>query len=206
MVNMNELEWGLRPFLTREALAAYGARTIFKNGQMDFPHDRQSFLGEELHRTLLLREWINSKALPALRRHIQNQNWTPDTEETLTFENWPYVLTASPRGSYGYIYISSHMKGLDKFPEIDGVDIKWSGSFVPKIGDMVRCKVNNIGPGKVLGYYLEHKWVGIIVMPDAPPEWYVNQNGSNAPCGLFGVEFGRIDENNAKPPAQPADK
>ena len=196
MVNMNDLEWGLRLDNTDNVLAAYGARTIFKFGQMDFPHDRQNFLGEETHRTLL-REWINSKALPALRKHIQEKNWVPSTEETFTFEDWPYVLKASPRGSHGYIYIGAYMKGFDQFPEIDGVEVKWSGDFVPKIDDTVFCRVNGIGPGKVLGYYIEHKWVGLIVMPNNPPEWYLNQNGPNTPCGLSGVDFCRLDENNA---------
>ena len=81
MVNMNDLEWGLRLENADNVLAAYGARTIFKSGQMDFPHDRQNFLGEETHRTLFCK-WINSKALPALRKHIQEKNWVPSTEET----------------------------------------------------------------------------------------------------------------------------
>jgi len=192
MVNMNDLEWGLQLDNADNVLAAYGARTIFKSGQMDFPHDRQSFLGEETLQTLL-RKWINSKALPALRKHIQEKNWVPSTEETFTFEDWPYALKASPRGSHGYIYIGAYMKGLDQLPEIDDVEVKWSGDFIPKIGDTVFCRVNGIGQCKVLGYYVENGWIVVIALPGKPPEWFTHQNGKNAICGLFGTEIQKLE-------------
>lgn len=64
MINTRELEWGLRPFREINALAVYGARTLFQGDRIEFLHDRQSNLGsapasEALH------SWLNGKAVPA---------------------------------------------------------------------------------------------------------------------------------------------
>ena len=47
MIDMNQLEWGLRPFRELETLAVYGARTIFRDGNIEFLWDRQDCIGEE---------------------------------------------------------------------------------------------------------------------------------------------------------------
>ena len=36
MIDLTKLEWGLRPFRELEALAVYGARTIFRDGNIEF--------------------------------------------------------------------------------------------------------------------------------------------------------------------------
>lgn len=69
----------------------------------------------------------------------------------------------------------------------DGI---WSGvCAIPKIGDIVNVDVNDIGPSEVLGYWLEAGYVGCVVRPSEPPEWYVRQNGSGAACVVFGIEI-----------------
>ena len=119
MINTRELEWGLRPFREINALAVYGARTLFQGDRIEFLHDRQSNLGsapssEALH------SWLNGKAVPALKEHIVKQGWTWNTEETFTFETWSFLFEASPRNSGGYIYLSAYLKGLEKFRKENG--------------------------------------------------------------------------------------
>ena len=46
MIDLTKVEWGLRPFRELEALAVYGARTIFRDGNIEFLQDRQSCIGE----------------------------------------------------------------------------------------------------------------------------------------------------------------
>ncbi len=182
MIDLAKLEWGLRPFRELEPLAVYGARTIFRDGNIEFLQDRQSCIGEEDARKTLC-AWINNKALPALKEHIRKHDWTPMTQETFTLETWSFLFEASPRAS-GYIYITAYLKGFDEFPTG-----KWSGNFIPKIGETVFAVVNDIGKCQILGYYLEDGWIGVIAKPAQPPEWFVRQNGENAVCGLFGTEI-----------------
>jgi hypothetical protein len=41
----------------------------------------------------------------------------------------------------------------------------------------------------VLGYFVEHGYLGLEVQPVDPPEWYVRQNGADTPCHVFGAEL-----------------
>ncbi len=195
MIDTSKLNWGLRPFRETDVLAAYGARTIFANGEIEFLRDRQGFVGDDDQRQALC-NWINSKALPALKKHIREKGWTQTTDEIFEFKEWPFELICSPRASYGYIYMSAYMNGLESFPEVDGDTVKWSGNFIPEIGETVLARTNNIGPAKVLGFYLEHGWAGVIVKPNNPPQWYINQNGKDTPCGLFGAQIAQIEEDH----------
>ena len=61
---------------------------------------------------------------------------------------------------------------------------------IPKIGDTITAKVNNLGNCYVLGYLLQNEWISIIVKPLNPPEWFINQNGKSALATLFGAEIG----------------
>ena len=183
MIDLTEIEWGLQPVKTGNYLAVYGARTIFQNGKIEFLWDRQSCIGEEDAQQTLC-AWINHKALPALKEHIERHDWTPMTQETFTLETRSFLFEASPRASGGYIYTTAYLKGFDEFP-----DGKWSGRFKPEIGESVVAAVNGIGTCTVLGYYVEDGWTGVIVLPENPSEWFVRQNGENAICGLFGAEL-----------------
>jgi hypothetical protein len=189
MIDMSKLEWELRPFRKMDVLAAYGARTIFQRSEIEFLRDRQQFLGNEEQREALC-NWINNKALPAMKTHIRENFWDQETDEIFTLNDWPFVLEASPKCSYGYLYISAYLKGLDRLPE----KFQWSGGDIPNIGQTVFCKANSIGYASVLGYYLEAGWLGVIVWPNDPPDWYVRQNGRDAICGVFGVEIGTVAE------------
>lgn len=191
MIDLTKLEWGLRPFRELEALAVYGARTIFRDGNIEFLQDRQSCIGEE-DACKILCAWINHKALPALKEHIRKHDWTPMTQETFTLETWSFLFEASPRAS-GYIYITAYLKGLSEFPTG-----KWSGNFIPKIGETIFAVVNDIGKCQILGYYLEDGWIGVIAKPAQPPEWFVRQNGENAVCGLFGTEIRKLESEHQK--------
>lgn len=191
MIDLTKLEWGLRPFRELEALAVYGARTIFRDGNIEFLQDRQSCIGDETTCKILC-AWINHKALPALKEHIRKHDWTPMTQETFTLETWSFLFEASPRAS-GYIYITAYLKGFDEFPIG-----KWSGNFIPKIGETVFAVINDIGKCQVLGYYLEDGWIGVIAKPAQPPEWFIRQNGKNAVCGLFGTEIRKLESGHQK--------
>lgn len=68
----------------------------------------------------------------------------------------------------------------------------WSGSDpVPAIGEEVHVRINRIGRSKVMGYGVEDGYLGVMVVPLDPPEWWVKQNGKpspDKPSLAFGAE------------------
>lgn len=66
---------------------------------------------------------------------------------------------------------------------------KESGNLNRELLSTITARVNNIGECRVMGWFMEEGWVGIIALPMNPPEWFVRQNGDNAVCGLFGAEI-----------------
>jgi hypothetical protein len=107
--------------------AAWGARAIYrlrrervyrngrpaKNGaqrtvaEVDLVWDRQSWQGGSNTDRNRLKSWVNKHGLPALRRECAKQYITGDCAEVVTIERDGYVITASPRESYGYLYIGA---------------------------------------------------------------------------------------------------
>ena len=67
---------------------------------------------------------------------------------------------------------------------------KWGGKAPPPaIGAKVTVAINMIGTGVVLSYFEAEGFLGVLVKPDTPPEWYVKQNGAASPCHVFGAEL-----------------
>ncbi len=75
---------------------------------------------------------------------------------------------------------------------------RWSGKMlVPTIGDKVTVTINGFGLGTIVGYFIEHDWLGVYVKLDDPPSWWVEQQerraehpGRIAGCAMaFGAEI-----------------
>lgn len=67
----------------------------------------------------------------------------------------------------------------DLFPvylDASGSEMKWSGKGeLPAIGERVYMAINSIGYGTVKGYCESHGFLGLLVLPENPPEWYRKQ-------------------------------
>jgi hypothetical protein len=58
----------------------------------------------------------------------------------------------------------------------DADPYKWSGyNDPPKIGAKVKIYMNNFGAGKVVGYFAEYGWLGVLVKLSNPPSWWRQQ-------------------------------
>ena len=185
MQNIN-LQWGL-PVAPGEYLAAWGARGIIDHREIDLLHDRQDAAGGDAARDALC-NWLNKDGIPALRGMIR----TDRRANEITIDKLWYTLKASVRtgrSNSGYIYLSAVLRGMETFPSG-----KWSGAFVPEVGEIVSVKMNGLGKGRVLGFFVEADWVGVIVKLSDPPEWHVRQNGAAALAGVFGCEIKRLEE------------
>ena len=66
--------------------------------------------------------------------------------------------------------------------------LQWvSTKPIPAVGSEVNVKINGIGHSKVLKYFVEHGFIGLLVQPLNPPTWYAKQNGDD-PCHVFPAE------------------
>jgi hypothetical protein len=91
---------------------------------------------------------------------------------------------------------------------------------LPPVDSEVTVKVNGIGVSKVLKYFVEHGFIGLVVQPVNPPDWYRMQNESKTdsalydwePCHVFPAEClefevrnddGKVDEAFYKEVLQP---
>jgi len=87
---------------------AWGARGIFKDGQVDILPDRQGFRDTDSHELLLDRrkrfaQWAELSALRAMRSWIRNEGITGNSSEVFAFDDGPRHLRATPNASYGYM-------------------------------------------------------------------------------------------------------
>ena len=46
---------------------------------------------------------------------------------------------------------------------------------LPAVGSEVEVKINGIGRSTVLKYFVEHGFIGLVVQPQNPPDWYKNK-------------------------------
>jgi hypothetical protein len=83
-------------------------------------------------------------------------------------------------------YLAKQDTPRDEIP----TGIKWSNlTFdVPAIGDIVNVRINRLRASRVVGYFTEHGFLGLLVKPLAPPEWFVKQNGRFSEAHVFGAE------------------
>lgn len=59
---------------------------------------------------------------------------------------------------------------------------------IPVVGSEVNVKINGIGRSKVLKYFVEYGFIGMLVQPFDPPAWYIKQNGADEPCHVYPAE------------------
>ena len=183
MIDTTKLRWGLRSVEQADYLAVWGARATFAENELYFMPDRREHIGDTIP-VCALTNWINDSALPALKQHIKETNWSSDYKEVYTLNKNLFTLKVSPNVNDGYMYLTATLRGADELPAG-----KWSGKNIPKIGDTISAKINNLGNCYVLGYLLQNEWISIIVKPLNPPEWFIKQNGKSALTTLFRAEI-----------------
>lgn len=76
-----------------------------------------------------------------------------------------------------------------RVPSVSGMPA-WSNAVQPPAtGNIVNVRMNGIGLSEVVGYFVEDGYLGLLVKPFDPPEWYVAQNGYDATGHAFGAEI-----------------
>lgn len=67
---------------------------------------------------------------------------------------------------------------------------------IPARGTEVDVRINGIGRSVVQKYFVEHGFIGLIVKPHNPPDWYIKQNGADAVCHVFPAETAELQVRN----------
>ena len=88
--------------------ASWEARANYKAGYIDLVHDRQSWTGKRTKARKALAAWINGVGLAGIREVCRETYLPGDSAKTVTFSEGGFVLKASPRQSYGYLYLVAY--------------------------------------------------------------------------------------------------
>lgn len=102
---MTNIHFGLKP--PGDHRGWWGARAIYRDRSIDLLHDRQQFVGDP-NTCAALQAWLNETALPKLRA-LAAEFTLPSPEENglVVISGGGFRLHASPRSSYGYLYIGA---------------------------------------------------------------------------------------------------
>jgi hypothetical protein len=179
-----------------EKVAYWGARAIYKgysdDCHIDLLADRQG--GENISDGFLY--WLNHRALPWLRQRVKQISLATDDAQVLTLDEFCYHLEASTNASYGYLYIGAVERPVtpaeprrnpasgkeEKVFLCEGNKVVWAAEGdIPLPGTNGNVRINNIGPGTVVGYHTfrygndGHLLLCLRVELEKPPTWWKKQ-------------------------------
>ena len=89
--------------------ASWEARANYKAGYIDLVHDRQSWTGDKRTKARkALLAWLNGVGLSGIREVCRETYLLADSAETVAYREGGFVIKASPRQSYGYLYLVAY--------------------------------------------------------------------------------------------------
>lgn len=102
------MPWGLS--VGEPGRGCWGARAIYSSpGSIDLVWDRQAAGGEPREARELCR-WVSTVALKAMSKALRERRVGPEEDAVVEVRGGPgrsFVLVASPRRSYGYLYLGA---------------------------------------------------------------------------------------------------
>lgn len=104
---MKSLAWGLPNLIPDDAVAAWGARAILRQGVLDFPRDRCDAFGDEGEK-LVFSRWLSRHGFPWLDEDIAFS--AKGNEARLySLDDGRFHMRANTNASYGYLYVTAWM-------------------------------------------------------------------------------------------------
>lgn len=96
------VQWGLQPPET--AIGAWGARAIYTPPDgIDLVYDRKSVAGA--HEDVI--KWLSRTGLEKLRKLLRGARLGQDSDEMVYVSDGRFTLAATPRRSFGYLFIGA---------------------------------------------------------------------------------------------------
>jgi len=108
-----KLAWGLREAVPTTAPAAWGARAIFKNGQIDLLWDRQGGIGEAGYVTRLVHkvnDALSKVREEAARLHEKGELAGRYAKQYTLYEDETLLIVGDTLASQGYLYLAGWLK------------------------------------------------------------------------------------------------
>lgn len=103
---VQQLEWGISP--PTERAIAWGARAIYKcPDDIDLVWDRMGMQGGTEEQRKQFADWLNKRGIPALKEQLRKDYLPGSSEKFINIHMDGWFITASPRGSCGYLYIGA---------------------------------------------------------------------------------------------------
>lgn len=103
---MTDIYWGIQP--PNAGVCWWGARAIYQGRSIDLLRDRQQMACGSLEEREGLASWLDRKALPELSaRAARHDLPEPSSAETVVIQSEGFCLHASPRASFGYLYLGA---------------------------------------------------------------------------------------------------
>lgn len=106
--------WGYSPAVTKEHAAYWGARTIWKGGEWDILHDRQSMVARDKATADRLAQLLNAGRLKQAGKRLKElgNTWAAspgEADEVVLFEDADVRIIGNSNASHGYFYVTAQM-------------------------------------------------------------------------------------------------
>lgn len=101
---MKPLTYGLSDMVPHDAVAAWGARAILRNGYLDFPPDRRDMWFENHEVKGEFVDWMESLGMPWLEDKAMN-HCRGNIEHLFFHDAAPYHIACNTNASHGYLYV-----------------------------------------------------------------------------------------------------
>ena len=180
-------------------LATWGCRAILgRDSSIDFVYNRQGAAGDAADQEALL-AWLNAHGTSRLTQIVKEHCLDVRSHETLAFQEYRYILKASPRASHGYLYVGAALlkvtEGEEKWNtaaqayerrlHVGDDTFYWAGNYeVPAIGTVGLCK-RHASKGTVIGYHTEDAYedghlLTLRINVEKPAKWWLDQRYADA--------------------------
>lgn len=179
----------------------WGARAILHSGRppvIDIVPDRQQATAAEGLQTQPIVDWVNNTGLPRLKESAEFARLSPSSHETLEVRDKQFTLIASPRGSYGYLYLAAFQYSpagtiygaIAPDPSARWVSVAFAEP--PPVGALVTLDINGTWRGRVTGYFVEHGFQGIEVACSQMPDWRMKRDPRDTSGYFFGPDLTEV--------------
>lgn len=106
--------WGYGPAFTQEHVAYWGARTIWKGGEWDILHDRQSLIATNKPTADRLAGLLNSGRLKKAGKRLNElgNTWEAspgEADEVVLLDDGIVRIVGNSNASHGYFYVTAQL-------------------------------------------------------------------------------------------------
>ncbi len=113
-MSTQQIPWGLKGAVPKDATIAWGARTILRDGYVDILGDRQGFIGPT-KRAIKDFSLVVQEVLPTVKKRVHELYARHDidpgfSEQHVLFDSEELRIVGNTNASHGYLYLAAWKK------------------------------------------------------------------------------------------------